>query len=271
MDIGKRALNAVINSGLNSQPDDISKGSQIMKTNAFKRALLPAAIVASFAGMAGIGGNALAAPSVFTATATVVGAIPVAQTTPLNFGTVFATKTAVPATTLTTTASNKFTLNPTTGAVTLSAGAASVAMVVLGGTPTAGVFNVASLPSGGIVQILISDSNGLSTYYTSAELAAFTASTATCIYDDSVPAIAAFKVALTNSADPLQAFFCVDGFTTDRTGLLTTTGYTLPFGTTTLTFNLGATLISQAPTTGLARTYQAGAYTGTFGLEIAFH
>jgi hypothetical protein len=48
------------------------------------------------------------------------------------------------------------------------------------------------------------------------------------------------------------------------------TGYTLGFGATSLSFNLGGTLVQQVPTDGAQRNYEAGTYTGKIGMEVTF-
>jgi len=119
------------------------------------------------------------------------------------------------------------------------------------------------LPSNGSVKVVFSDAGG------AAFTPAATVAAADCNYDTSTAATTAHKIVLTNGADPTTAFFCVDVFTSNRTNLFTT-GYALGFGVTTLTFDLGATLLAQSPLTAITRTYQPGAYSGSFGMEVQF-
>ncbi len=220
-------------------------------------------------------GGAVAAPQTFTATATVQNAVTLTQTTPMNFGTVFATATSAGAA-ADATFSQRLSLTPT-GAATaanLAAGGTTLPgkLLSLGGG-VAGVFTAPGLPSNGTVGVRLTDSDNVVGFVNAVDAAAVTA--ASCVYDTPALAIAAGQVVLANGADPSVAFFCVNGFTSNRLNLLgdtlvPATGYGLGFGVSALTFNLGASLITQAPADGVKRLYQPGAYTGTFGMEVVF-
>ena len=228
-------------------------------------------------------GGAVAAPQTFTATATVQNAVTLTQTTPMNFGTVFATATGLGAATaadptfsqtLTLTsagavsASNKATFPPNALPTTSLPGKL---LSLAGGV--AGVYTAPGLPSNGNVGVRLTDSDNAKAFVNAVDAAAVVA--AACTYDTPAAAIADGQVVLVNGADPSVAFFCVNGFTSNRINLLgdtgvPATGYGLGFGVTALTFNLGASLITQAPLDGTKRLYQPGAYTGTFGMEVVF-
>lgn len=244
-------------------PTSINEESN-MKSGAFKVLLLSSAI----AGMAGMAGTISA--QTFPVTATVQNAVTITQVTPLHFGTVFATKTNTGSSaTEDNTWSRKLTLS-SAGAVTAvaSTGGNAPQMLSLGGA-TAGQYSAPGLPSNGSVGI------GFKTADDSAFSNA-TEATAACAYDTPALAIAGDKIVMQNGADPTTGFFCVDAFTSNRTGLMPVgvtpaTGYALGFGVTTLTFDLGATLVAQAPTTdALQRSFAAGAYSGTFKMEVTF-
>lgn len=221
--------------------------------------------------LAGIYTGAQAAPTLFTATATVQNAVTISQTTALNFGNVFATKTNTGQSGVNNTASNKLTLSPT-GTVTpvsntFSWSPASNApgpLLSLGGH-AAGVFS-ATVPSGALVQVEITNADG------NLIDNAASAANAECAYDNTGAALSANKIILTST--PTAAFFCLDAFTSNVPNLIgtgpsqTATGHTTT--STTLTFNLGATLVMQAVATGSSRQYSAGAHTGQFGLEVVF-
>ncbi len=214
--------------------------------------------------MTGLVGIAGAAPTQFTATATVQNAATISQTTPMNFGTVFATSTAAPNAAADEDYSRKLTMLPAgTVSAETAPGTAGPTILALGGTPAAGGYSSPGLPPNATVKINL---------FTAADTAFTNVTDVTltqCAYDTPAAAQAASKIVLINGADPTTAFFCVDAFTTNRTGLLST-GYALGFGITDLTFNLGATLVAQAPLTGSTRLFQAGAYTGSFGMEVSF-
>lgn len=221
-----------------------------------------------------------AAPTLFTATATVQNAVNISQTTALNFGDVFASKTNTGATAdnVDATASHKLTLSPT-GTMTLTQQTFSWAnpanapgpLFAMGGH-SAGVFTAPGVPSGAVVQVEITNANGnlINNAPNTAQ--------AECVYDTTTAALNANKIILTASGDPNAGFFCLDAFTSNLTGLIgtgptqTTAGYTIPFATTTLNFNLGATLVMQAVQgNGVGpRLYSAAPYSGQFGLEVVF-
>lgn len=220
---------------------------------------------AMIVGLASIAGTASAAPTQFTATATVQNAVTITEVTGLDFGTVFATGTATGIAVPLTTQSEKLTLS-SAGVVTITnASTGTVPKILsLGGTQV-GQYSAPGLPANGTVKIDLYDSNDVA--FTNAA----TAAASNCMYDTPADAITANKVVLTNGADPTTAFFCVDAFTSNRLQLVEGTGYALGFGVTTLTFDLGATLVAQTPTgVGTVRTFQPGAYSGTFGMEVAF-
>ena len=256
MALGNLALQAIKRSTQDGPQATLIKDG-IMKTRALKLAFLASTL-------AGLTGTTVAAPTLFTATATVQNAITITQTTPLNFGTIFATGTATGIAVPLTTQSEKLTLSSANVFSKTDASTGTVPKVLSFGGSTVGSYSAPGLPSNGTVSITLTDSNGAA--FTNAASAAL----AGCMYDTSAAAITANKIALVNGADPTTAFFCVDAFTTNRTALIGA-GYALGFGVTTLTFDLGATLVQQTPTTvGTTRTYQTGAYTGSFGMEVAF-
>lgn len=245
----------------------ISKKAQAefnMKPGAFKVLLLSSAV----AGLAGMAGTISA--QTFNATATVQNAVTITQVTPLHFGTVFATRTNTGSSaTEDNTWSRKLTLSPA-GAVSAVASSSGSApqMLSLGGA-TAGQYSAPGLPSNGSVGIGFLTADG-SAFSNSTE------TTAACAYDTPALAVTGDKIVMQNGADPTTGFFCVDAFTSNRTGLMPVgvtpaTGYALGFGITTLTFDLGATLVAQAPTTdALQRQFAAGSYTGSFQMEVTF-
>jgi len=109
-----------------------------------------------------------------------------------------------------------------------------------------------------------------------------TAGAANCSYDTPALALDGGKIVLAlTGGDPTgTGFFCIDALTAEvaaapQTGLLPQgstgpLGYPLPFNVTTLTFNLGATLVQQVPETGAIRVYEEGDYTGKIGMEVIF-
>ena len=234
---------------------------------------------AMIVGLASVAGSAAAAPTAMDATATVQNAVTITQTTPLNFGTVFATN-AVASGSATNTASgaaasNKLVLAPT-GGVTAANGASTIRILAIGGTPTAGVYAIPSLPRDSNVAVLLTTSTNVPVVNET------TTALANCRFDNPTAALAAGKIALslTGSNPNSTAFFCLDALTASVGGtavpagqlLQTTTaatGYTLGFNLTALTFNLGATLVQQVPTDN-PRSYEVGAYTGAFGMEVTF-
>jgi hypothetical protein len=241
---------------------------------------------AMIVGLASVAGSAAAAPTAMDATATVQNAVTITQTTPLNFGTVFATSgTAASAAANATTAapiSNKLVLAPT-GGVTAANGTSTIRILSIGGTPTAGVYSIPALPQSSKVAVLLTTSTGV------AVVNSPNTTSANCGFENPTAALAAGKIALslTGSNPASTAFFCLDTLTASVGGaavaageLLQTstalaatstaaTGYTLGFGLSALTFNLGATLVQQVPLTG-TRAYEVGAYTGTVGMEVTF-
>ena len=252
-----------------------------------RKSLLAVAIVVALAGVAG---SASAAPTLFDATATVQNAVTITQTTPISFGTVFATKSAVlsAAASATTAAplSNKLILSP--------AGAVTPGVAVAGGNPmlslggaAAGVYTIPGLPSGAKIALVLTNATGV------AMINSAGAVNANCGYENPTASLAAGKITLSlTGGDPTSTgFFCVDALTASVAGVdlaagtllptstafgtaatANTTGYTLGFGATSVTFNLGGTLVQQVPVTTAAtpRTYEAGSYTGKIGLEVTF-
>lgn len=230
-----------------------------MITTTRKMLLLPALV-------AGIGFAGSAAAQQFDVTATVQNAVTLTEVTPLNFGTVFATTSSVGAVAADETYSSKLTLSPA-GVLTATAASAGTPGPVLSlGGATAGQYSAPGLPSNSTVRVVFTNADDL------AVTPAASVALAECAFDTPTAALAGNKVVLTNSVgDPTIGFFCVDVFTSNRTGLFTPTGYALGFGITTLTFDLGATLVSQAPVTAsLTRTFEAGTYEGTLGMEVQF-
>ena len=166
-------------------------------------------------------GGAVAAPQTFTATATVQNAVTLTQTTPMNFGTVFATATGLGAATaadpnfsqtLTLTsagavsASNKATFPPDAFPTTSLPGKL---LSLAGGV--AGVYTAPGLPSNGKVGVRLTDSDNAKAFVNAVDAVA-----AACTYDTPAAAIADGQVVLVNGADPSVAFFCVNGFTSNQ-------------------------------------------------------
>lgn len=260
MALGNLALQAIKRSTQDGPQASLIKDG-IMKTRALKLALLASTL-------AGLTGTTVAAPTLFTATATVQNAVTITQTTPLNFGTVFASKTGVFNATPAATDSARILLTPAGLATkTDSSVVATPKLLTLGGA-TAGVFSAPGLPSNAKVGIKLTGADGAALVEGSPA--------GSCAYD-TPPATG--RIVLKNGADPTVAFFCVDSFTSDLTNLMpatsaaAATGGDIGFGITTLTFKLGATLIAQTPLSAAVtapRTFQAGAYTGDFGMEVTF-
>lgn len=231
-----------------------------MKPNV-RTSLLLCAIAATLSGIATL---ASAAPTPFTATATVQNAITLNQVTALNFGTVFATTTVLGSGSADATYSNKLTLDPT-GVVTTTTGAAAGPKIFSLGGAVPGSFSAPGLPANATVRVLLTNASTLS-FTPAASVAA-----ASCLYDTPTAALAGSKIVLVHSSgDPTIAFFCVDVFTSNRAGLFTAGGYALGVGVTALTFDLGASLVVQAPVTAITRTFSPGVYSGTVGMEVTF-
>ncbi len=243
---------------------------QNMKSSTWKRIFRSSAILV----LSGVASIAAAAPQLFPVTATVQNAVTLTNSTPMSFGTVFATRTAsnaAPAATM----ANKLAMSAT--------GTMTETLATVGTPPqvkslvagTAGVFTSPGMPANSTVKVTITNVTG------DVITNAATTAAASCLFDTSAAAITAttgLKIAMTHSAgDPNTGFFCADAFVSDRTGILGTgvlqatggAGYALGFGITTLTFNLGAALVQQVHSTAPA-TYEAGVYTGQVGLEVSF-
>ena len=217
--------------------------------------------------------GAAAAPQTFTASATVQNAVSLTNTTPLNFGTIFATKTLVGTSGTGIAAdSNHIVLTPTgTASVTPGTGTPKT-LYMTGALP--GVFTVPGLPQGAVI-VLNFYAVGGATPITLAASGAGTCGGA--LVTNASSASAGGKIvlapALGSSSDPNAGYFCVDSFVTDKTNL-TTTGYTVLFADTTLfTFKLGADLITSVPAAAstTAQSFAAGAYSGSFGMDITFN
>lgn len=222
-----------------------------------QKGLLFCALAASLAGVSGT-----AAAQQFTASATVQNAVTINQVTPLNFGTVFATATVAPDGANDNTHSSKLTL-AAAGTVSATTGAGAPQVLGLGGH-TAGQYAAPGLPTNSTVAVRFTTEND------EAFTPAATAAAAACAYNSAADALAADKIPVVHSSgDPSIGFFCLDVFTSNRLNLFTT-GYSLGFGVSELTFNLGGTLVGQAPLAGATRNFEAGAYTGTFGMEVYF-
>ena len=244
---------------------------------------------AMIVGLISVAGSAAAAPTLFDASATVQSAVTITNPTPLTFGIVFATtsagsSTAATALSVAAPLSNKITMTP---AGVLTGGnlvtAAAPILVLSGSAP--GVVTIPTLPGGAKIKILLSNIDGVEMKN------ATDATNSNCGYATPTEARAAGKIILQLSAgDPnATGFFCLDSLTaavgttalTAGTLLPTstafgaaatanTTGYTLPFGAQSLSFNLGATLVQQVPTAGATRTYETGSYTGKIGMEVNY-
>ncbi len=253
-----------------------------------QKKLLATAVVAVLAGVAA---PVSAAPTLFDATATVQNAVTISEVTPLSFGTVFVTKSAATsagatAATVAAPLSNKLILSPA-GAITSGTAVAGAPMLSLG-SATAGSYSVPGLPASSKVGLIITNATALGTFANATHSAAATNSN--CGYANPTAALTAGKVVLSlTGADPTTTgFFCIDALTatvgaTDVTATLLptatlasppvptpATGYTLGFGATSLSFNLGGTLVQQVPTDGAQRNYEAGTYTGKIGMEVTF-
>ena len=217
--------------------------------------------------------GAAAAPQTFTASATVQNAVSVTNTTPLNFGTIFATKTIVgTAGTGIAADSNHIVLTPTgTASVTAGTGTPKT-LYMTGATP--GVYTVPGLPQGAQIGVNFYPVGSSTAIATVASLAG------TCgggTITNASSAITGGSIvlspALGSSSDPSAGYLCVTSFTTDTTGL-TAGPYTVQYADTTLfTFKLGADLITSAPAvaSATAQTFASGAYSGSFGMDITFN
>ncbi len=254
-----------------------------------QKKLLASAIVAALAGFAA---SASAAPTLFDATATVQNAVTITEVTPLSFGTVFVTKSAAVSAgaaadaTVAAPLSNKLILSPA-GVVSQGTLVTGAPMLSLG-SATAGSYSVPGLPASSKVGLIITNATATGTFANATHSTGGTNSS--CGYATPALALAGGKLVLSlTGADPTTTgFFCIDALTatvgaTDVTSTLlptatfvaspvatAATGYTLGFGATSLSFNLGATLVQQVPTTGSQRNYEAGIYTGKVGMEVTF-
>ena len=243
--------------------------------------------------LGGVAAAVSAAPTLFDATATVQTAVTITEVTPLTFGTVFVTKSAATnalASTNTGAAplSNKLILSPA-GTVSKGTDVAGAPMLSLG-SAVAGSYNIPGLPATSKIGLDITNATAEGTFANAAHSTGGTNSS--CGYNTPTAALSAGKIVLSIAGgDPATTgFFCLDALTatsgaTDiTTTLLPTatfasppvptaaTGFTLPFGATSLAFNLGGTLVQQAPhdAASVQRTYQAGTYSGKIGMEVVF-
>lgn len=248
-----------------------------------QKKLLVTAMVSALTGFAA---TASAAPTLMDVSATVQNAVAITETTPMSFGTVFATKsTALSAAATATTAapiSNKLVMTPA-GVLSVTAGTSTTPILSLGGG-TAGVYNIPGLPADSTIGILLTTSTGVDVVNSPST------TSANCGFENPTAALAAGKIALSLAGGnpAATAFFCLDALTASVGGTAVTagellptstalaatgtaaTGYDLGFGLTSLTFNLGGTLVQQVPLTGVVRTYEAGSYTGQIGMEVTF-
>jgi len=247
-----------------------------------QKRLLVTAMVAALAGFAA---TTSAAPTPMAVSATVQNATVITETMPMSFGTVFATAaTAASAGATATTAapiSNKLVLTPA-GVVSAVEGTSTVRILSLS-AGTAGQYTIPTLPAGSSIAVLLTTSTGV-VVVNSPDTA-----NSNCGFENATAANTAGKIVLSlASANPATtAIFCLDalnaavGTTPIPVGALlqtstalaasstAATGYDLPFGATSLVFNLGGTLVQQVPLSG-TRTYEAGSYTGSFGMEVSF-
>lgn len=227
------------------------------------------ALAVALSSLAGVAGA-----QTFTASATVQNAVTITEDTELSFGTLFATKTAKGAADA---ESQKLTLAANTGLITpvapATAAKAGPSIQSLGGQ-AAGAYRAPGLPSNSTVIVAILDNQDDQEDFKNDT----TVADAACAYDTPEAARADKKIVMAHEiGDPSIGFFCIDMFTSDRTGLLNVgaapaAGYSLGFGVTELTFKLGATLIAQAPTAAIAdgRTYEEGNYSASFDMEVRF-
>jgi len=214
----------------------------------------------------------VAAAQTFTATATVQNAVTILEDVELNFGTLFATSTALGLAlgAADNTYSQKLTLTPA-GVISVATPGANAGPAIqsLGGA-LAGTYRAPGLPSNASVIVAIMDNDDVQADFANAA----TVAGAECVYDTPEDARLDGRIVMSNDiGDPTIGFFCIDMFTSNRAQLLDAaggTGYALGFGVTELTFNLGATLVAQTPATAITRSYEAGTYTASFDMEVRF-
>ena len=257
-------------------------------TSTTQKKLLATAVIVTIGGVAAA---VSAAPTLFDATATVQTAVTISEVTPLNFGTVFITNSAAvssaaSSSTVAAAAANKLTLAPA-GGVTAGTLVTGAPMLTLGGA-TVGSYNIPGLPASSKIGLDITNGSVGAADFANAP----TSADGSCGYDSPSDALTGGKIVLSIAGgDPATTgFFCLDALTaTNTSGAINitstflptgtaaaspvatdATGYTLPFGATSLTFNLGGTLVQQVPRTGSQRSYQAGAYEGQIGMEVFF-
>ncbi len=207
--------------------------------------------------ISGLAGSASA--ETFDIKGSVQKAVALTKVTDLNFGTLFTTS---PDTAAAAAANSSTLVMSPTGVVTLAKGTAVTAPPLIqmaAGTP--GSYSSAALPSGSIVWIKLAHPD-----FPDDIVPPASAAPTTCAYPTASAAIADHRIVL--SQGDFSGFFCVDSFTSDRTGLLdSATKYSIG-ALTALTFKIGATLITQAD--AAAPTYLEGAYTGQYIMEVNF-
>ena len=206
--------------------------------------------------ISGLAGSASA--ETFDIKGTVQKAVALTKVTDLNFGTLFTTS---PDTTGAAAANSSTLVMSPTGTVVTATGGATAPPLVQMAAGTPGSYSSAALPAGSVVWIRLAHPDDPETTLDPA-----TANATTCAYSTASAAVAAGRIVL--SQGDFSGFFCVDSFTSDRTGLLDD-GTKFSIGAlTALTFKVGATLITQAD--AAAPTYLEGAYTGQYIMEINF-
>ena len=210
--------------------------------------------------ISGLAGSASA--ETFDIKGTVQKAVALTKVTDLNFGTVFTTS---PDSAAAVAANVSTLLMSPAGVVTQTKGSAATSpplIQMVAGTP--GSYSSAALPAGSTVWIKLAHPDDPDTAIDPAS-----ATPDTCDYPKASDAMTARRITL--SQNDFSGFFCVDKFTSDRVGLLDD-GVKYSIGAaTTLTFKIGASLLTQANTTiDPSFTYLEGAYTGTYIMEVNF-
>ena len=215
-----------------------------------------------FVGIASLSSSTLA--ETFDIKGTVQKAIALTKVTDLDFGTIFTTS---PTESIGTNEENssKLVLS-NTGTVTFDIGSnGPVLSQLVPGTP--GSYTSAAIPAGSSVWVKLFNPAS-----PTIERLAVSASPTTCNYADAAEAVTNGRFVLSNGN--FSGFFCVDTLTSNRTGIFATTAGTAPakfsIGAATLfTFDLGATLITQA-NVNVPETFIEGPYTGSFIMELNF-
>ncbi len=206
------------------------------------------AVVAGLAvGVAGllVVGN-VAAQTVSTMEATVQNTLDVVEVTPINFGTIFAVQSS--------TAVGEIEFAPD-GDVTVTAN--GIQLDHFGGN-VPGVFEIPNVTSGQTLGVRFQLPG------TTTDIDDASAETCGNATRPTSAGITAPVLRLGGTGgDPGVARFCVGNFTTDPAGL-GDGNYTVPFGVTTVEFNVGASLYTEHGHATTQFDYQEGLYTGSF-------